>query len=207
MKRFTGHAEEWGEFLDIRVNLPEVLAREVKRKKKGPVIVSSVTDPYQPAEGHYGITRRCLIVLAGAGWPISILTKSSSILQDIDVLLAFEEIEVGITITSDKESIREIFEPHASPYEQRMRSLEKLREAGISTYAFVGPILPMKDPAEFANDLGRITGRVLLDRMNYMGKVRGLYRRKNLLEHLEAEYFEIIEGIFKRELGDRAEVI
>ena len=211
MKRFTGHTEQWGNFLDIRVNLPDILAREVRRKKKGPVIISSVTDPYQPAESLYGVTRRCLIILVEAGWPVSILTKSPAVLQDIDVIgrssPAKGGIDVGITITSDDESIRKTFEPNAPPYQRRMETLSELGEAGISTYAFVGPILPIADPARFAAELGRITDTVLLDRMNYIGKVRGLYLKKKLSGHLDPEYFEMVERVFRQELGKKAEVL
>ena len=207
MKRFTGHMEEWGEFLDVRGNLPQILEREIRRKKKGIVMVSSVTDPYQRAEETYGVTRRCLMALAKASWPVSILTKSPLVLRDIDVLNYFKDIEVGITITTDSESMRRIIEPGAPPLAERRRAVRELRAAGIPTYAFVGPILPIEDPQSFAAELGHIADKVLLDRMNYIGKVRSLYRRKNLTENLEPEYFEMIENIFIKELGKKVEVL
>jgi DNA repair photolyase len=66
MKRFTGHREPWGEFVDIKVNAPELLAREIGRKQRGRVWVSGVCDPYQAAEKKYRLTRRCLEVLLEA---------------------------------------------------------------------------------------------------------------------------------------------
>jgi len=207
MKRFTGHAEEWGEFLDVRINLPELLEREVRRKKKGIVMVSTVTDPYQRAEETYSITRRCLMILAKARWRVSILTKSPLVLRDIEVLSLFEDIEVGLTVTTDDESVRKVIEPNAPPLAERMRALSELRAAGISTYAFVGPILPIKDPPNFAAELGKIADSVLLDRMNYSGKVKSLYRREKFSEYLEPEYFDMIERILVKELSDKAEVI
>lgn len=207
MIRFTGHMEEWGEFLDVRGNLPELLEREIRRKKKGIVMVSTVTDPYQSAEEKHGVTRRCLMALAKAEWPVSILTKSPLVLRDIDVLHSFKDVEVGVTITTDSESIRRMIEPNAPPLAERRRALRELREAGIPTYAFVGPVLRIEDGPSFAAELGHITDKVLLDRMNYIGKVRSLYRRKNLSETLEPEYFDMIEKIFIRELGKKVEVI
>ncbi len=64
MKRFTGHTEPWGEFIDIKINAAEILKKQIKRAKKDKVLLSSVTDPYNPYEEKYGITRQCLEVLA-----------------------------------------------------------------------------------------------------------------------------------------------
>lgn len=207
MKRFTNHSEAWGAFLDVRINLPHVLMRELRRKPKGSVVISSVTDPYQPAEAKYKITRQCLELLAMLNWSVSILTKSTLVTRDIDIFQSFKNIEVGMTITTDSESIRRIFEPGAPPLEERKKALLKLTESGIKTYVFVGPILPITNPHEFARELGEITDSILLDRMNYLGKVRELYRQKSLSHHLENEYFESIESVFKEVLGDKAETV
>jgi len=84
MKRFTGHGEEWGEFVDVRVNAPQVLTRELSRTAKGVVLLSSVTDPYQPLEKKYELTRKCLQKLLMYQFPITILTKSTLVLRDLD---------------------------------------------------------------------------------------------------------------------------
>jgi DNA repair photolyase len=76
MKRFTGHREAWGAFVDVKVNAPELLAREVKKKRKGRVWISGVCDAYQPLEKKYLLTRRCLEILVEQGWPVTIQTKS-----------------------------------------------------------------------------------------------------------------------------------
>src|SRR5512146_2849097 len=70
MKRFTGHREAWGEFVDVKINAPELLASEVRKKKIGRVWVSGVCDPYQSAETKYKLTRRCLEILIQHGWPV-----------------------------------------------------------------------------------------------------------------------------------------
>src|SRR5512139_2997334 len=70
MKRFTGHKEDWGAFVEVKVNAPELLAREVKKKKVGRVWISGVCDPYQPLERKYRLTRKCLEVLVENGWPV-----------------------------------------------------------------------------------------------------------------------------------------
>lgn len=142
MKRFTGHREEWGEFVDVRVNAPQVLARDLSRTVKGLVMLSSVTDPYQPLEKKYELTRKCLQKLLMHQFPITILTKSSLVLRDLDLLTKFSNREVGFTITTIADDYRKKVEPNSSPVEERLAALEELHEKGVSTYVFLGPILP-----------------------------------------------------------------
>src|SRR5512142_2558689 len=85
MKRFTGHAEPWGTFVDVKVNAVELLEREVGRKKKGAVWISGVCDAYQPLEERYRLTRRCLEILVDHGWPVRVQTKSPLVLRDLDI--------------------------------------------------------------------------------------------------------------------------
>jgi DNA repair photolyase len=143
MKRFTGHTEKWGEFVDIKINAPEVLEKELSRKpKKGVILLGSVTDAYQPVERKYRITRDILRVLLKYDFPISILTKSDLVTRDIDLLKQFSNCEVGLTITTLDDKIAKDFEPRASSPQQRLKALEILHNFGIRTYAFIGPILP-----------------------------------------------------------------
>ena len=109
MKRFTGHREAWGEFVDVKIYAPELLAREVTKKKAGRVWISGVCDPYQPLERKYKLTRRCLEVLVEHGWPITIQTKSLLVLRDIDILKKAADVEVGFTITTTDERMRKSF--------------------------------------------------------------------------------------------------
>jgi len=105
--------------------------------------LSSLTDAYQPLESKYGITRKILKILLDFQFPISIQTKSSLVLRDLDLLSEFNSCEVGFTITSLDENVRQIFEPHSSPTSERLDALEKLKDKGIITYVFFGPILPL----------------------------------------------------------------
>jgi DNA repair photolyase len=143
MKRFTGHTEKWGEFVDVKINAPEILEKELTRHpKKGKVLLGSVTDAYQPIEKKYQLTKKLLEVLLRYNWRISILTKSDLVLRDIDLLRQFKECEVGLTITTLDEKARKVFEPRSSPSQQRVRVLETFHRTGIRTYCFIGPILP-----------------------------------------------------------------
>ncbi len=198
MKRFTGHAEPWGSFTDVRVNAPEVLRRQLRRAEKGSIIVSSVTDPYQPVEAHYRITRKCLEVLALYDFPVDILTKSPLILRDIDIILKIKDAEAGITITTDDEKARKIFEPGAPPVPARIEALRRLHEAGIRTYVFIGPVLPM-NPRVLAEQAGPYADSVIIDRMNYTERTRRLYRQYKIEKWLDEEF---IGGVVS-ELTDR----
>lgn len=159
MKRFTGHTEPWGYFLDIKANAPEILAKELARNpKRGTVLLGSVTDAYQPAERKYHLTRAILEILLRHDFPVSILTKSDLVVRDLDLLKQFSSCEVGLTITTIDEAIARNFEPHASTPQQRAGALEILHKNGIATYAFIGPILP--DLTDFEAIFSAIQGKV-----------------------------------------------
>lgn len=206
MRRFTNHKEPWGEFVDVKINAPELLERQLKRAKPGHIVMSLVTDPYQPIEKRYEITRRCLEAILRLGpkleeFSLSVLTKSALVLRDIDLLKRIPKLEVGLTITTDDESIRKIFEPKAHSIQSRIETLRRLKASGIRTYAFIGPILPM-DPKDLAESLAKVADHVLLDRMNYTWKVQRLYRKHGLEFALEPEYFSwtcrALEQTFQR---------
>lgn len=142
MKRFTGHSgEKWGDFLDVKINAPETI--NLKRIPKDSLILfGSVTDPYQPAEITYELTKKCLEKLVDAPIKIEILTKSPLVLRDIELLKRFKDIKVGISIgIFDEKFARELEPITASPYE-RIEVLKKLKQEGIATYLFVSPIFP-----------------------------------------------------------------
>lgn len=124
MRRYSGHKEPWGEFVDIKMNAPEVLKKQLNRAKRGTVWVSSVCDSYQPLEEQYKITQRCLKELAKKQFPVNIQTKSTLALRDLDVFQEFEEIEVGFTIATDDERVARQFEPQATPVKDRLKALE-----------------------------------------------------------------------------------
>ncbi len=92
MKRFTGHTEKWGNFVDVRVNIADVLKKDLKSPKyKGKQIhIDTVTDPYQPVERKYKLMRGILEILMNYDNPVSILTKSDLVLRDIDLLKKFK---------------------------------------------------------------------------------------------------------------------
>ena len=185
MKRFTGHREPWGEFVDVKINAPELLAGEIRKKRVGRVWVSGVCDPYQAAEKKYRLTRRCLEVLLENQWPVTIQTKSFLVLRDIGILGRFSDIEVGFSITTADEKIRKLFEPGASPIKERIHALDVLHSRGIRTFAMIAPILPKSEGL-----IGRLPGKVdhiLIDRLNYSYANR-IYKENKLEWAREDDY-------------------
>ena len=106
MRRFTGHKEPWGQFVDVKVNAPDLLNHEITRKKPDRVWVSGVCDPYQPVEAKYKLTRQCLEILAEHAWPVTVQTRSPLVLRDIDILQKGKDFEVGLSITTGDDEIR-----------------------------------------------------------------------------------------------------
>jgi len=188
MRRYSGHQELWGEFVDVKINAPEILEKQVRRARKGVVWLSSVCDAYQPLEAKYGLTRRCLEILAAAEFSVNIQSKSVLLLRDIDVFRRFEDIEVGFTIATDDDETARLFEPGASPVSERIRALERLKTAGIRTFAFVGPLLP-GNPERLAAALDGRADRILIDRMNYIDQIRSFYVRHKLEYAMSDEFF------------------
>jgi DNA repair photolyase len=183
MKRFTGHDEEWGTFVDVRVNAPQVLARQLRRARPGNISLGTVTDAYQPLEEEYGITRLCLEVLQDYDLPVSILTKSALVLRDLDVIKRLKAVDVAFTITTLDDDVRKRLEPRSSPVRARLEALRTLAEAGISTWAFCGPLLPFISDGEseldalFAKLREARVGYVLVDSLNLRGAAWGRVRK------------------------------
>jgi DNA repair photolyase len=187
MKRFTGHQEPWGSFVDVKVNAPELLAREVLRKRKGRVWVSGVCDAYQPIERTHRITRRCLAILVEHGWPVTVQTKSPLVLRDLDLLTRAPDAEVGFTITTAHERIRRIFEPGAPPIARRIEALDTLHAAGVATFVMVAPLLPGAE--DLAGLLAGKADRALIDRCNYHYADR-TYREAGMQWAMTEEFFQ-----------------
>jgi DNA repair photolyase len=161
----------------------ERLREEAAKKPHGRVLISSVTDAYQPIEAKYELTRGCLEVLLEHGYRVDILTKSDLVLRDLDLLKRFDVVEVGFTVTSMDDAVRRAFEPGASPIEARLVALKRLSDEGIPTYAFLGPMLPYLSDEhleELLNKLADRVNRLIVDRLNIkcgnMPDIRGVLR-------------------------------
>lgn len=185
---------KWGGFVDVKANLPRVLSKELKKKRRGVVGVSTVTDAYQPVEGRFRVTRACLRLLLKKDFPIVIQTKSDLVLRDLDLIKGFTQKEVGFTITTLDGDLAEKYEPGASRVEERLLALEKIAQSGVDTWVFLGPVMPYLTDRD--DGIERLISRladigvkeVIADRLNYR---RGV--RERVMEFLRREYPDLVE--------------
>jgi len=171
MKRFTNHSEEWGSFVDVKINAPEVLEKELKKTKPKNIFLSSVTDCYQPIEQKYQITRQILEILSRYDIPVSILTESIIVLRDIDILKKFKDIEVGFTLVFDDDKINRLFQPYSSLPSQRIDALKKLKAAGVKNYVHLGSIMPkITDMESIFQKLSDNIDSIMAETLNVKGE-------------------------------------
>jgi DNA repair photolyase len=131
--------------VEVRVNIADVLRKELHRRHEGSLAIGTATDPYQPIEGKYRLTRRCLEALVDYPMPTSIVTKGPLVVRDIDVLKRLDEktdLTVYFSVPCVDEEIVRKTDPGTAPPRQRLRALRKLREAGIDAAVLCMPVLP-----------------------------------------------------------------
>ncbi|HEY8428000.1 MAG TPA: radical SAM protein [Sandaracinaceae bacterium] len=180
----------WGRWVDVKVNLAEVLRDEVRRLPPGPVRISPVvTDPYQPIERKHRITRRCLEVLLPAGFTPILLTRAKRVLDDLELLSRYRNVAVGVSIPTDDDAVRRAFEPAADPIEDRLDAMRALHEAGVVTFAVVQPVLPM-DVERLVELVAPYAAAVRLDRMHEVRRALPLYERAGHVEAASAGFAE-----------------
>ncbi|HHY93986.1 MAG TPA: radical SAM protein [Firmicutes bacterium] len=181
--RFSPVSDAWGTKVQAKVNIPEMLSKEVSRKRTpvGNVMVGSVTDPYQPCEEQLGLTRRCLEILGERpDASVSILTKSALVTRDVDLFRRWvsrnderswasgngggndggvdhppgPRVSVGFTITVLDDGTAKAFEAGASSPSERLKAARRLVQEGIPVWVFVAPVLPgIGDSPESLEDL------------------------------------------------------
>ncbi|MBS3817118.1 MAG: radical SAM protein [Candidatus Thermoplasmatota archaeon] len=204
----TKEERSWGEFVDVKRNIPKVLADELKRKEKGTIRIGSVTDPYQKAEEKYKLTRRCLKQLNQKDFPTIIQTKSDLIKRDVNILSDMKA-DVGFTITSLDDDFRKRFEPDAPPISDRLSAIKGLKDQGVGVWAFIGPLFPYKN--DDIEDLERLKDTLLslgveeiyLDKLNMREGIWGDLQKlldKETIERYEDIYFGD-DDYFERKKG------
>jgi len=147
--RFSHPREEWGSFVDVKINASQLIEKEAARKRPGKVFISSVSDGWQPLEERYYLTRQCLEILLKHNFAIFIQTKSALVQRDFDLLKGCSNVELGVTLTTVEPKVAALFEPKASAPHERIEVLNKANEIGIRTFVFLGPLLP------YISDRGR----------------------------------------------------
>ena len=140
-----GAGDDFSSMILVKTNLAQVLHREVTRSgwMRESVAVGTATDPYQPIEGHYKVTRSCLEVLVSANTPFSIVTKGPMVVRDADVLKrATAGCRVYVSVPSVDEAAWRTLEPGTAPPLQRLRAARQLVDAGIDARVLMMPLIP-----------------------------------------------------------------
>lgn len=194
MKRFTGHSEEWGSFIDIKQCDKPISQKKLQGKS---VFLSSVTDCYNPFEEKYKITRNILEQLISIDCELNISTKSNLVLRDIDLLKQCKNLKVSISVNTLDEQFKNDMD-NASSIQERLETLETLYKNGIYTVLFMSPVFPViTDYREIIEKTNKYVDEYWFENLN----LRGSYKQdiisyiKRTRPHLLKLYNELyIDG-------------
>ena len=180
MKRFTGHTEPWGTFLDVK-HWPEI--RNPQKYRGQRVVIGSVTDGYLPQEAQFGNTRKLLEQLKDSGAEILICTKSDLVVRDIDLLRKMEKVTVSWSINTLDEDFREDMDKAAS-IARRLAAMKQVYDAGIRTVCFISPVFPgITDFAAIFQRVKHQCDLVWLENLN----LRGGFKQE-ILDYIGKKY-------------------
>ena len=189
--------EDFSRIIYAKTNAPELLEKELEKAEKDVVALSGVTDPYQPAERKYEVTRKVLEALRDDGFPVHIGTKSDIVLRDADILSEISKnswCTVSFTITTFDKNLLSLLEPFSSPPERRLEAVKKLREAGIMAGVDFTPIIPYLLDDE--NNIREVVRRASEINAEYLLPGAGMTLRSNQkirwLELLEENWPELV---------------
>ena len=183
MKRITNHSENLGSFIDIKLTDKELDLKKIQNKN---IFMSSVTDCYLPLEKDYLITRNILEELERVSCNLTISTKSSLILRDLDILKRFKNLTICISINTVDERFKNDMDK-ASSIKERINTLKVLHENNIHTVAFVSPIFPYITNIE---DIVKATKYYVDEYWFENLKLRGEYK-KDILNYIKNNYKEL----------------
>lgn len=180
MKRFTGHTENWGSFIDIKECNKRI---DINKLKVKTVFISSVTDCYNPIEKEYKLTRKILEQIKDADAIIDITTKSSLVLRDIDIIKQMKNVEVAISINTLNEDFKNDMD-NACSIKERINTLKALHDNGIKTVLFMSPIFPeITEWKEIINKTKTFVDEYWFENLN----LRGNYKTE-ILKYIQNKY-------------------
>jgi DNA repair photolyase len=195
----------------VKVNAPDLLRSELKRKRlKGTIGTGSMSDPYTFVERDYRLTRRALEVIAEAGFPLHLLTKSELVTRDADVLVEIQRKTMAVaafTLTTTDDDLAGKIEPGAAPPSRRLKALEQLSKQGIRTGVALMPVLPyLEDNVE---NLMTIARRAKDAGAEYLLPAVGMTLRDRqrlyFYERLD-ELFPDLRAHYEKTFGERYDV-
>jgi len=199
----------YGRSIRVKTNIADVLASELARTTwlREEVVIGTATDPYQPAEGRFRLTRSCLEALTEAWTPFSIVTRGPLVVRDLDVLQAASErvaVNVSVSLPTLDEAVWQTTEPGTAPPRRRLQVIGRLAEAGIDVTVGMAPILPgLSDNPKQLEETVRAAkaagARTVWANVLYLKP--GI--REHFLEHLASDWPEQVER-YERLFAGRA---
>ena len=153
--RDNAKKEQWGHWVNVKDNALALLKKFRHKPITGKTVyMSSVTDPYQPIEKKIELTRDILKELLTYHQPrLVIQTRSSLVTRDIDLLRQFKTVQVNMTITTDSERVRKVFEPFCPANKVRLQAIKEVFDNGINSCITITPLLPIENPHHFSTSL------------------------------------------------------
>jgi DNA repair photolyase len=202
--------DNWGNWIEVKENALSLLKKKRKRPlKQKTIYMSSVTDPYQPIEKELELTRSLLKELIDYhDVRLVIQTRSGLITRDIDLFKQFSAVQVNMTITTDSEIVRKVFEPLCSSNSTRVKAIKEVNAAGINCCITITPLLPVENPVIFIDDLLRTGVKKFIiqpfhvEKGNYVAGTRESAVR--LLKELNwnAQRYKEVESLIKLKIPD-----
>ncbi len=154
--------EDWGKWFQAKINALELARKQAPKIAGKAVYISSVTDPYLPAERGLRLTRGILEELVAYQPRLLIQTRGPLVVRDLDVLRRFRSIRVNMSIPTDSEEVRQAFEPKAPPLERRWQALAEVKAAGVATGICVTPMLPLENAEAFVQRIVEFAADVVV---------------------------------------------
>lgn len=154
--------EDWGRWLQAKHNAVELAHKRAPKLAGQSLYLSSVTDPYLPAERSLFLTRGILETLAPHQPRLLVQTRGPLVVRDIDVLRQFRRVRINVSIPTDSETVRRAFEPKAPPLEKRWAAASELQAAGLAVGLCLTPLLPLADPAALVDRVAAFRPEVLV---------------------------------------------
>jgi DNA repair photolyase len=154
--------EEWGKWFQAKINAVEVARKQARKVAGQAVYLSSVTDPYLPAERSLKLTRGILEVLIPHQPRLLVQTRGPLVVRDLDLLKQFKAVRINVSIPTDSEGVRQAFEPKAPPLERRWQAALAVKKAGLAVGICVTPMLPLEDSDAFVGRLVEFEPDVLV---------------------------------------------
>jgi len=173
--------QHWGQFTTFKPDVAKAVSKELRPEQR--IYCSPLVDPYQPAEEQERVMPGVLeAITLRPPTAFVIQTRGPLILRDLDLLRRMPKLRVSFSVTTDREDIRALYEPHCVPIAERWRTIRALREAGIETYATLAPLLPCNPEALIAAALEATDQALIADPLHTRaGKSRGATTREAAL--------------------------